>query len=46
MNIFEMLEEIQHKALRDEALKEKILATESTKEPLGEFCKVCQQEGY
>lgn len=46
MNIFEMLEEIQHKALRDEALKEKILATESTKEPLDEFCKVCQQEGY
>lgn len=46
MNIFEMLEEIQYKALRDEALKEKILATESTKEPLDEFCKVCQQEGY
>ena len=46
MNIFEMLEEIQHKALRDDSLKEKILATESTKEPLGEFCKVCQQEGY
>ena len=46
MNIFEMLEEIQHKALRDESLKEKILATESTKEPLDEFCKVCQQEGY
>ena len=46
MNIFEMLEEIQHKALRDESLKEKILATESTKEPLAEFCKVCQQEGY
>ena len=46
MNIFEMLEEIQHKALREESLKEKILATESTKEPLDEFCKVCQQEGY
>ena len=46
MNIFEMLEEIQHKALRDESLKEKILATESTKESLDEFCKVCQQEGY
>ena len=46
MNIFEMLEEIHHKALRDESLKEKILATESTKDPLDEFCKVCQQEGY
>ena len=46
MDILEMLEEIQHKALNDDALKLKILATEDTKEPLNEFCKVCQQEGY
>lgn len=46
MNIFEILEEIQHKALKDETLKEKILATETAGEPLDEFCKVCQQEGY
>ena len=46
MNIFEMLEEIQHKALKDESLKTKILETENTKEPLDEFCKICQQEGY
>ena len=46
MDILEMLEEIQHKALKDEALKAKILATEQAAESLDEFCKVCQQEGY
>ena len=35
-----------HTSVFFEHLKEKILATESTKEPLDEFCKVCQQEGY
>ena len=46
MDILEMLEEIQHKALKNETLKAKILATEKTSDPLSEFCKVCQQEGY
>jgi hypothetical protein len=46
MDILEMLEEIQHKALNDEVLKMKILATEGSSEPLSEFCRVCQQEGY
>ena len=46
MDILEMLEEIQHKALKDEVFKTKILATEKVKDPLDEFCKVCQQEGY
>ena len=46
MDILEMLEEIQHKALKDESLKTKIMETENTKEPLDEFCKICQQEGY
>lgn len=46
MNIFEMLQKLQNKALRDETLRARILATESAKEPLDEFCKVCQQEGY
>ena len=46
MDILEMLEEIQHKALKDERLKNKILETEKAKEPLDEFCRVCQQEGY
>ena len=46
MDILEILEEIQHKALKNDILKAKILATEKTSDPLNEFCKVCQQEGY
>ena len=46
MNILEMLQQLQNKAIKDEALRGKILATESCKEPLDEFCKICQQEGY
>ena len=46
MDILEMLEEIQHKAFKDDNLKAKILATEDAKEPLDEFCRICQQEGY
>lgn len=46
MNILEMLEEIQHKALKDDVFKRKILETENLKDPLDKFCKVCQQEGY
>ena len=46
MNIFEMLQELQNKALKNADLRAKILATESMEEPLCEFCKVCQQEGY
>ena len=46
MDILEMLEEIQHKALKNENLRAKILATEKTADPLDEFCRVCQQEGY
>ena len=46
MDILEILEEIQHKALKNDILKAKILATEKTSDPLSEFCRVCQQEGY
>ncbi len=46
MNIFEMLEELQNKALKNDTLKARILATETAQEPLDEFCKLCQQEGY
>ena len=46
MNTAEMLQQVQSRALKEEELREKILATEHTKDPLVEFCKVCQQEGY
>ena len=46
MNTAEMLSELQEKALKDENLRNKFLATENIKEPLDEFCKICQSEGY
>ena len=46
MNVYEKLQELQNKSLNYADLRAKILATESMEEPLGEFCKVCQQEGY
>lgn len=46
MNTAEMLNELQKKALKDEILKKNFLGTENAKEPLDEFCKICQQEGF
>lgn len=46
MNTAEMLQQMQNRALKDEILRGKILATEDTEDPLDEFCKVCRQEGY
>ena len=46
MNIPEMLEELQEKALRDPELKEKLLATRKEKEGLTAFCACCRGLGY
>ncbi len=46
MTVFEILEELQNKALKDELLKNKLLATRQEKEPLFAFCKRCQELGY
>ena len=46
MNTAEMLNELQKKALKDERLKKKFLATETLTDPLDDFCRICQQEGY
>lgn len=46
MNTVEMLNEVQKRALKDKELREKILATETAKDPLDEFCKICQGTGY
>ena len=46
MNVAEMLNELQLKAMKDEELKNKFLSTEKEKEPLYEFCRICQCEGY
>lgn len=46
MTTAELLDELQRKALQDEQIKYKLLATRKEKEPFEAFCKVCQELGY
>lgn len=46
MEIVEMLEELQNKALRDPELKAELLATEKENDPLNAFCRKCRELGY
>lgn len=46
MNILEMLEELQNKALHDEALRQELLKTRKEEEPLTAFCRYCRGIGY
>lgn len=46
MDIFEMLEELQEKALHDQKLKNDLLQTKKENEPFLAFCKKCQELGY
>lgn len=46
MNTVDILNELQKRALKDKELRDKFLATESTQEPLDEFCKICREKGY
>ncbi len=45
-SIADMLEELQAKAQKDEALKEELLATRNDPEPVRAFCRKCRQLGY
>ena len=46
MNTVDVLNELQKRALKDKELRDKFLATESEREPLDEFCKICREKGY
>lgn len=46
MNIAEMLDELKQKALKDEALRQELLATRTEAYPLNAFCEKCRQLGY
>ena len=46
MEAIMMLDELQQKALRDDRLRERLLKTYTQENPLQEFCKICQEEGY
>lgn len=45
-NIVEMLDELQTRALREEDIREKLLATRDDRDPLGAFCRTCRELGY
>ena len=46
MTTAEMLEELQEKARKDPALREKLLASRQEADPLQAFCRVCREAGY
>ncbi len=46
MTIYEMLETLQEKAMKDPVMKADFLATREDSDPLFAFCKKCQSYGY
>lgn len=46
MNVLDMLDELQKKALRDAELKKAFLETRKEKDMLSAFCRKCQELGY
>lgn len=46
MNTLEILEELQKKALKDEALRNELLETRKAERPVAAFCRKCQELGY
>lgn len=46
MNILELLDTLQRNALKDENLRQQLLATRSEPHPLDAFCKKCNELGY
>ena len=45
-HVYEILDEVQKKALRDESLRTRLLATEQSPEPVKNFCAICQEYGF
>lgn len=46
MNLMTSLEELKRRAERDDDLKQRILDTRKTAEPLASFCSLCRELGY
>lgn len=46
MDVVEILEELQAKALHDDALRQELLETRKDEKPLAAFCRKCQELGY
>lgn len=41
-DVVSILDELQNKALKDEKLKQQLLATRTEADPLSAFCKTCR----
>ena len=41
-----MLDELQQRALKEESVREKLLAARVKEDPLSAFCKACRELGY
>ena len=46
MDTIAILDELTYRAHRNKALKEKFLETRNAENPLKEFCRVAQEEGF
>ena len=46
MTTADILENIRHKALTDPVFREAVLKTQSSAEPISDFCKLCQENGF
>lgn len=46
MDVIELLDELQQKALKDEDIRTRLLNTQNEKNPLEAFCRECQRLGY
>ena len=46
MDIYEILDELQKKAQRDNDVKKALLETRNEPNPLGAFCEQCRKMGY
>lgn len=46
MNLYEMLDELQIRALHDETIRDQFLITRGDPTPVSAFCKKCQELGY
>lgn len=46
MNIPEMLDELRQKALQDKVLRQELLKTRQSANPLSAFCQKCRELGY
>jgi hypothetical protein len=46
MSTADILENIRHKALTNQAFRNAILKTKSSKEPISDFCRLCRENGF